>query len=126
MPPAIIDRIFAADAARDLDGFMALLSEPARLRVGSAPPQVGQAAIRQAIAGLFAAVAGIEHRLIHQWRDEAALAYEAEVRFTRHDGGTVTLPYVNVLRFDAAGAIDDYRIHIDLAPLFAPPGGATP
>ena len=43
---------------------------------------------------------------------------EAEVTYTRKDGGTVTVPVVTIYR-EGDGDIADYRIFIDLAPLFA-------
>lgn len=38
--------------------------------------------------------------------------------YTRKDGGTVTVPVVTIYR-PAGGLIDNYRVFIDLAPLFA-------
>ena len=38
--------------------------------------------------------------------------------YTRKDGGTVTVPVVTIYR-EGDGGIVDYRIFIDLAPLFA-------
>ena len=38
--------------------------------------------------------------------------------YTKKDGGTVTVPVVTIWR-EGDGGIVDYRIFIDLAPLFA-------
>ena len=48
---------------------------------------------------------------------EASIA-EAEVTYTRKDGTSVTLPVVTIYRTDGE-LIDDYRIFMDVAPLFA-------
>ena len=45
-------------------------------------------------------------------------SWEADVTYTRKDGGTVTVPVVTIYR-EGDGGIVDYRIFIDLAPLFA-------
>jgi hypothetical protein len=47
------------------------------------------------------------------------------VTYTRHDDSRITLPFVDVLvRASSAGArltIADYRIYMDVAPLYASP-----
>lgn len=118
-PPPTILAIFAADAALDLDGFMALLTENVRLSIGSQPPLQGHAAVRQAIAGLFGLMrAGIRHRLVTRFgTPDGMLAYQAEADFALQTGRDVTVGYVNVLHTAADGRISDYRIFIDLSPL---------
>jgi ketosteroid isomerase-like protein len=117
----LIESVFAADAARDLDGFMALLAPDITLRLGSQPELHGQAAVRAAIGGLFGMLAGgIQHRLIAVWGGGDVLAYQAEAAFSLQGGRSVTLPYVNVLRTASDGLVAEYRIHIDPAPLFQP------
>jgi ketosteroid isomerase-like protein len=44
---------------------------------------------------------------------------EGTVRYVRHDGREVTLPFVNVLALDG-DRISSYRVYVDGAPLFAP------
>jgi hypothetical protein len=39
------------------------------------------------------------------------------VRYQRHDGSAITLPCVNVFRF-AGERISDYRVHMDIAPVY--------
>lgn len=119
---SLIERVFSADAARDLDGFMALLAPDIVFRLGSQPELHGQAAVRAAIGGLFGMLAGgIEHHLRSVWGSaETVLAYQAEATFKRPDGSIATLPYVNVLHMAPDGLVADYRIHIDPAPLFQP------
>ena len=118
-PDTLIAAIFAADAALDLDGFMALLTDDVQLHIGSQPPVPGRAAVRQAIAGLFGLLrGGVRHRLLARFGSPAGtLAYQAEASFALKDGRDVTLPYVNLLHLAPDGRVDDYRIFIDLAPL---------
>ena len=47
-----------------------------------------------------------------------ATIVEADVTYTRLDGSTVTVPVVTIYR-SRGGRIDDYRVFIDLAPVFA-------
>jgi hypothetical protein len=60
---------------------------------------------------------GLSHALVERWEDPATIV-EADVTYTRKDGGTVTVPVVTIYR-EADGLIRDYRVFIDLAPLFA-------
>ncbi len=115
---ALIRRIFAADGALDTGAFLAVLDPGGTLRIGSQPALQGRAAIRPAIAGLFAGQRkGIEHRLLRAWGSSGMLVYEAEATFHLRDGRDVRLPYVNVLQVPAKGLATDYRIYIDLSPL---------
>lgn len=114
---ALIERIFLADGALDLDGFMAVLAPTVTLRIGSQAPIEGSASVRAAIARLFSMMrSGIEHRLIAAWGDDAQLVYQAEATFHLGDARDITLPYVNVLTRAPEG-VSRYCIYIDLGPL---------
>ena len=45
---------------------------------------------------------------------------EANVTYTRDDDREVTVPVVTIYRTNANDLIADYRVYIDLAPVFAP------
>ena len=113
---ALISAIARADAALDLEGFLALLAPDAILRIGSQPALNGIAAIGAAIAGLFAGMrAGIRHSVRRVWGDSETLVYQAEAAFPLKDGRDVTLPYVNVLDIGPGGRVGRYDIAIDLS-----------
>ena len=117
----LIEQIFAADRERDLDGFMALLTDDVRLRIGSTPFVDGKTAARRVIGALFAGVRRIEHRLQRGPFEEGDdVSYFGEVTFTRLDGKRVTLPYANSLR-RAGDRFCVYDIHMDPSPLLAAP-----
>jgi hypothetical protein len=91
------------------------------MRFGNGEPVVGRAAVRDAWAGFCAELRGVRHDLVERWEEGEATIVEARVTYTRADDNTVTVPVVTIYR--AGGdLIDDYRIFIDLAPLFAPTG----
>ena len=122
---ALIDRIFAADRTLDLDGFIALLTDDVRLRIGSTPWVTGKPAARRIIGALFAAVRGIDHRLVRgPFITGDRLSYFAEATFTRRDGARVTLPYANAL-IVRGDRLSEYDIHMDPTPLLAPPVGVA-
>ena len=54
------------------------------------------------------------------WTGPGTAVCEGEVTYTRLDGSTLTVPFVNV--FELSGAqIRSYRIYIDNGPLFSAP-----
>jgi hypothetical protein len=61
----------------------------------------------------------IRHDHVETWRGPDGAAVEADVTYERTDGREVHVPAVTICRFDQDGLINDYRIFIDLAPLFA-------
>jgi ketosteroid isomerase-like protein len=112
-----------ADLFADIDSmqperFAQHLSPDATMRFGNAPVVRGRDAIRDAWASFCETVDGVRHEIVEQWEPGDATIVEANVTYTRKDQSTVTVPVVTIYR--AGGElIDDYRIFIDLAPLFA-------
>jgi ketosteroid isomerase-like protein len=117
---ALIDRVFAADHARDLDGFLELLTDDVRLQIGGLVDVRGKSAARRAIAALFAAMHGITHRLVRgPFEDGDGVTYVAEVTFDRKLFGRLTLPYANVLT-RRGDRFSGYAIQIDTSRLLLP------
>ncbi len=113
-------RLFTAIDARDADAFAGFITPDGEFRFGNSPPVVGRAAIRAAVAGFFAAIGGCRHRLQRFWTGHGTAVCEGEVTYTRLDGSTLTVPFVNVFEL-AGGRISSYRIYIDNGPLFNAP-----
>jgi limonene-1,2-epoxide hydrolase len=117
--PAWVAHLLASVDARDTARFLGFLTPLARFRFANMPVAHGQAEVRAAVDGFFAAIDSCRHSIRLVLESPGHLVCEGEVTYRRHDGGVVTLPFVNV--FDMNGElIDDYRIYIDAAPLFAP------
>jgi ketosteroid isomerase-like protein len=67
-------------------------------------------------------VASLSHKLLAVWTVEdpqPAVIGEAAVTYERHDGSRLTLPCVSVFRL-REGRVADYRIYMDINPVFAP------
>ena len=88
------------------------------MRFGNADPVHGRDAVRDAWAGFCEGVDGVSHERLGQWESGDGTVAEANVTYTQKDGGTVTVPVVTIYREGAEGIVD-YRVFIDLAPLFA-------
>ncbi len=112
--------LFRAIDGRDATAFAAFIADDGDFRFGNAPPVVGRAAVRDAVAGFFGAIGGCSHRMLRTWHSPGAAACEGEVTYTRLDGSKLTVPFANV--FVLRGAeIASYRIYIDNGPLFSGP-----
>jgi len=114
----LFKKLFASIDAMDTESFLGFIHEEAMFRFGSSPAVTGHAEIRVAVESFFASFAALKHDLQRQVADGNAVVCEGEVTYTRHDGRTITLPFVNVFEVDE-GLIAEYRIYIDIAPLYA-------
>ena len=115
---ALLPSLFNAIDNKNVDGFLEHLSETAAFRFGSAPAAIGHSAIREAVSGFFESIAALKHDLSRTIVDGDVLVCEGTVTYTRHDESQVSLPFVNVFELSAK-TIDDYRIYIDIGPLYA-------
>lgn len=114
------DHVFALVDKRDADGFAALFAPDGRFVFGNADPIVGPAAIAAAVGAFFAGIDGLRHEIRNRWESGADTVAELVVEYDRQDGGAVRVPAVTIFTRDGAGLVTDYRIYVDLAPLFAP------
>jgi limonene-1,2-epoxide hydrolase len=115
MPPH--PDLFADIDSMDPDAFARHLADDVRFVFGNSEPVIGRDNVRATWAGFCDGIAGVSHELIEQWNTEPATIVESIVTYTRKDGSTVSLPVATIYR---AGdeLIDDYRIFMDVAPLF--------
>jgi hypothetical protein len=114
------DTLFADIDSLVPAAFAAHLAEDVRMRFGNADPVHGRAACEETWAGFCGSVSAVTHAVRNQWPVGGATVVEAEVTYGRLDGSEVTVPVVTIYEVGADELITDYRIYIDLAPLFAP------
>jgi SnoaL-like domain len=94
---------------KDLPALLGYLTPDAEFRFANNPSAHGHEAV--------GAIGGSQHRFIHAWEDTGTAACEGEVTYTRHDGSTLTVPFVNVF-YLCGGKIARYPIVIDNSALF--------
>ena len=103
----------------DADRWAAYLADDAVLRFGNGDPVQGRDACRDALAGFWDTIEGVHHDLVEQWETDSATIVEVRITYTLPGGREVTVPGVTVYRTDDDDLIDDYRVYVDLAPLYA-------
>jgi ketosteroid isomerase-like protein len=94
------------------------LAEDVTMRFGNAEEVHGRDAVYDVWAGFCEGVDGVSHSGLRRWESGEGTVAEADVTYTKKDGEKVTVPVVTIYR-EGEGGIDDYRVFIDLAPLFA-------
>ena len=110
--------MFADIDRMDAKAFASYLAEDCVLRFANADEVVGRDAIEEAIAGFFTTIKGLSHDILGQWDVDDRTIIQFETTYTRLDDGRVTVPAVTIYR-RGADLIDDYRIYVDLAPVYA-------
>jgi ketosteroid isomerase-like protein len=112
------DQLFADIDSMEPDAFARHLAEDVSFRFGNAPQVRGRAAVRETWAAFCETVDGVQHEPVGRWDVGDASIAEAEVTYTRKDGSRITVPVVTIYRPGGGEPITDYRVYIDLAPLF--------
>lgn len=114
-----VRRLFQTVDAFDPDGFAKLLAEDATMVFGNAEPLVGREAVADGLRAFYATIGGLRHRIVRHWRVGADTVAETEVTYRRLDGRDARVAAVTIWRTRDDGLISDYRIFIDLAPVYA-------
>jgi ketosteroid isomerase-like protein len=111
--------MFADIDRMDAQAWASYLAADAVMRFGNADPVHGRDGCRDALASFYELIDGLRHEVTEQWEHDSATIVQANVTYTRKDGREVTVPVVTIYHTDAGDLIADYRVYIDLAPVFA-------
>lgn len=115
--PDWVEALFAVIDARDTEGFLAFLSPQVVFRFANAPPGHGVDDTRRMVAGFFASITALRHRLDDVWiTADGVVIVRGDVRYTRLDGSTLAVPFATVFRRDDRG-IREYSIYVDASAL---------
>jgi ketosteroid isomerase-like protein len=115
--------LFGAIDAMDAPAVAKAFAPDGRFRFGNTEPVVGRDHVEQSMSGFFSMIAGLTHEVTGVWsgRSEGGevTSVEAEVTYRRKDGThTEALPVTSTIRMEG-DQIKDYRIFMDVSPLFA-------
>ncbi len=107
----VIDQMDAAAFAR-------LITADGRMRFGNGPFMEGRQQIENGVAGFFASLQGLSHRLERAWTLPDAHALQGVVTYTRKDGKRVEIPFTDVFVMAPDGRVKEWLVYSDMAPLF--------
>jgi ketosteroid isomerase-like protein len=115
----VIDDLFRAIDAKDVDGLLAHLAPDAIQRFGNQEPPRGHEQIRAANEAFLGAIDSLRHAVTGLWVWDDTIVVRLDASYTRLDGLTVTVPAASILRV-SDGLIADYQVFADMTPVFAP------
>jgi ketosteroid isomerase-like protein len=102
-----------------LDAFVDRHTDDVVVKFGNNPAAVGKDEVRNSIGYFWTLIGGLKHDFRNVYLDGDTTIVEADIEYTRADGGHVTVPCTSILhRRD--GLVDQLRVYLDLAPVFAP------
>ena len=110
--------VYKAVDSKDEQRMASFLTENCTFVYANSEPVVGRANIAEASKNFMALIADIKHQLLDVWAVDDVIVSRLEVTYTRKDGSTLIVPAVTIWRIRNK-QIDEYRIYIDVAPLFA-------
>lgn len=113
------EELFEIIDNRRLEAFLALLTDDITFTVANHPPVIGKDALRAALGAFWKSINGLKHTFRHVFESQGHLVFEFMVRYTRTDAEEVSVPCVTIIRLRDE-RVSDWRIYIDMAPVFAP------
>ncbi len=111
--------LFAAIDRKDAAGFAQFLAPDCVFRFGNGEPVSGRENVKGAVEGFFGAIAKLSHTLVDHWPVDAGAVCHGRVRYTRHNGSELEVPFSNVFYLSDDGLIRHYLIVTDNSALFA-------
>jgi ketosteroid isomerase-like protein len=111
--------MFADIDRMDAEAWSRYLAEDVVMRFGNADEVQGRENCRDALQSFYEMIHGLRHDVVAQWEQPPATIVQADVTYTRQDDRQVTVPVVTIYRVGDDDLIADYRVFIDLAPVFA-------
>jgi ketosteroid isomerase-like protein len=115
----MIREMFAAGDRGDTDRLLSFLTDDVVLVFGNAEP-VGRGGIKEQWGQIMSTLKGIRHEIHDIWHaaeDPDVLIARMTVHYSKLDGSVVSVPCVNVFRLKG-DLVADYRIYIDVSPVF--------
>jgi ketosteroid isomerase-like protein len=115
-----LQAIFSALDRKDLGTFLNYLSPSCRFQYGNRSAVEGHDAIREIVGKFLEEIAESHHAIKERWQIDDSVICHGEVAYTRRDGKKITAASAHILILDE-GVIRDYRVYVDMSPLYARP-----
>lgn len=114
----LAEAVFARVDAMDANGLATWLTPDSTFVFGNWPPAEGPDAAERVVADFFAGIDGITHDILGVWESGETVVVRLDVTYKRKDGRSITLPCANIWRV-SGNKIADYRVYMDVNPVFA-------
>jgi SnoaL-like domain len=101
-----------------LDEWLARHTDDVVVRFGNNPPARGKEEVGGNIGGFWSMIGGLKHTILRSYEVDGTTILEADVDYTRKDGNHVVVPCTTFLHREG-DLVDELRVYIDLAPVFA-------
>jgi hypothetical protein len=106
-----------------LDAWLARHTDDVVVKFGNNPPARGKEEVGNNIGYFWSTIGGLKHNIVRSYEAEGTTILEVDVEYTRKDGNQVSVPCTSFLHRNGA-LVDELRVYIDLAPVFAEPPAA--
>ncbi len=117
MPHRIEQRFKAVDA-KDMEGFLALLTDNHSLVFGGRDPVIGKADARAQVSQFWSSIASLRHNIKHIHDTGDTIIVESLVDYERLDGKVVHVPCCDVFRM-RGNKIAQTCAYLDQSPVWA-------
>ena len=101
-----------------LDEWLARHTDDVVVRFGNNPPARGKEEVGDNIGGFWSMIGGLKHTILRSYEVDGTTILEVDVDYTRKDGNHVVVPCTSFLHREG-DLVDELRVYIDLAPVFA-------
>ncbi len=116
-----IRTMFAASDSGDINAMLGFLTDDVVLVFGNADPVRGREAVGALSRQVTSKLRSVRHEIHDIWRaeeDPNVFIARMTVHYVRLDGAVVSLPCCNIFGM-TGGLVADYRIYMDVNPVFA-------
>jgi ketosteroid isomerase-like protein len=113
---AWIDEVFEAIDAKDAERFASFVAEDGAFVFGNAPAVTGRKAIGEAVAGFFASIRSLSHKILGVTTEGERVWSRGVVTYVRHDGSSLSAPFCNYFE-TRGGSVRHYQIYVDASAL---------
>jgi ketosteroid isomerase-like protein len=119
------ESMFASIDSMDVDDFSSHLSENVVFQFGNSSELSGRNNVAREVQKFFLSIKSLRHEMTGKWELGDTNILRFMTYYTRHDGLEVKIPCSVILHSYENALIDDYRIYIDLSPVYEPTQSLT-
>lgn len=102
----------------NVDKFLAYLTPDVKWHFANSDVIIGHDAVKESLLGFWATMDSVTHHIVKSFEVDDTVIVQFDMEYRRKDGTSVHIPCCDILIFNG-DLVCDFRIYIDLAPLYA-------